>query len=425
MANKNEIKLFIGETHKLIRETPIVYRPVTFEDSANYVLVGIRRAGKSYLMLQDIKSRVERGEITVEDCLMINFEDERLDGLKASELGLILDCYAEMFGDKKPLIYLDEIQLVDGWEKFVRRLADQKYRVMVTGSNAKMLSSEIATTLGGRFLIRDVYPFSYSEYLMFRGITLDGNWMYQPDVRLQVIRNFDEYFHFGGFAEAFNLVAKREYVNSLYQKVLLGDIIARNKIRGDRSMRLLARKVAENVMQPTALSRFQHIIKSSGESISIPTIKDYLQYMEQCYLIFSIPNYASPISEQETIKKRYYYDNAILNNLTFNGETKLLENLCAITLVKKYNSSDEPRVFYYNRNIEVDFYVPEDGLAIQVSYDISDDNTRERELNALVQMNMVFDIKKLQIVTYNHEETIEHEGLTIEVVPIWKWILTE
>ena len=421
--DKNIIKSVISSLHKQIRETSLIERPMKFEQNVSYVLVGIRRAGKSYLMIQDIKQRIARSEIQLEDCLYINFEDERLDGLSASELQLLIDCYQEMFGPQKPLVYLDEIQNVTGWEKFVRRLADQKYRVMVTGSNARMLSKEVATTLGGRYIIREIYPFSYSEYLTYHGITLQKNWEYNPDIKLEVIRRFDDYFYNGGFAEMFPLVNKREWINSLYQKILLGDIIARHAIRGDRSIRLLARKVAENVMQPTSLSRFIHIIKSSGESISMPTLKDYLQYMEDNYLSFSLLNYASPISEQETIKKRYYMDNGLLNNFLFRGETKLLENLCAIHLLKKYSNADEPQLFFYNRNIEVDFYIPDEKLAIQASFDMSETETWEREISALVALHKVFPLQRAQIVTRDTELQTEHAGLSIEVIPIWKWLL--
>ena len=421
--DKNIIKSVISSLHKQIRETSLIERPMKFEQNVSYVLVGIRRAGKSYLMIQDIKQRIARSEIQLEDCLYINFEDERLDGLSASELQLLIDCYQEMFGPQKPLVYLDEIQNITGWEKFVRRLADQKYRVMVTGSNARMLSKEVATTLGGRYIIREIYPFSYSEYLTYHGITLQKNWDYNPDIKLEVIRRFDDYFYNGGFAEMFPLVNKREWINSLYLKILLGDIIARHAIRGDRSIRLLARKVAENVMQPTSLSRFIHIIKSSGESISMPTLKDYLRYMEDNYLSFSLLNYASPISEQETIKKRYYMDNGLLNNFLFRGETKLLENLCAIHLLKKYSNADEPQLFFYNRNIEVDFYIPDEKLAIQASFDMSETETWEREISALVALHKVFPLQRAQIVTRDTELQTEHAGLSIEVIPIWKWLL--
>ena len=374
-------------------------------------------------MVQDMQSRIASGEITIEDCLYINFEDERIRYMPVVEMGVILDCYAEMYGERKPLIYLDEIQVIDGWEQFVRRLSDQQYRIMVTGSNAKMLSSEIATTLGGRFVIREVWPFSFKEYLKFNGLDLKENWQFDSKVLHEIARRMDEYFYYGGFAESFALVDKREWLNSLYQKILLGDIVARHGIRNTRSIRLLAKKMADSVMQPTALSRLQHVVKSTGERIGLATVKDYLEYFEDSYLTFSVPNFVSPVTDQETIKKRYYTDNGLLSIFLFNGETKLLENLCALHLVKKYSNTDEPHLFYYNRNIEVDFYVPEAGLALQASYDINDDETRKREISALVSLNRAFPLQRAVIVTRDHEEQITEDGLLIEVIPIWKWLL--
>ena len=422
---KQIIKNIITERHREVRERRLVERPQFFEQRMNYALVGIRRAGKSCLMIQDMQRRIATGEITLEDCLYINFEDERIRYMPAAELGIILDCYAEMFGDHKPLIYLDEIQVIKGWEKFVRRLADQQYRVMVTGSNAKMLSSEIATTLGGRFVIREIWPFSFQEYLAYRGVRLGKNWQYDSYTLHEIARRMDDYFYCGGFAESFDLIDKREWTNSLYQKILLGDIVARHGIRNTRSIRLLAKKMADSVMQPTALSRLQHIVKSTGEKIGLATVKDYLEYFEESYLTFSLPNYVSPVTEQETIKKRYFTDNALLNNFLFNGESKLLENMCAIHLMRHYSNTDEPRLFYYNRNIEVDFYVPESGLAVQASFDLIDEDTRRREVSALVSLHKAFRLQKAVIVTRDHEEQITEDDLTIDVVPVWKWLLVE
>lgn len=421
--DKQIIKRIINERQQEVLERQLVERPQLFERGMNYVLVGIRRAGKSCLMVQDMQSRIASGEITIEDCLYINFEDERIRYMPVVEMGVILDCYAEMYGERKPLIYLDEIQVIDGWEQFVRRLSDQQYRIMVTGSNAKMLSSEIATTLGGRFVIREVWPFSFKEYLKFNGLDLKENWQFDSKVLHEIARRMDEYFYYGGFAESFALVDKREWLNSLYQKILLGDIVARHGIRNTRSIRLLAKKMADSVMQPTALSRLQHVVKSTGERIGLATVKDYLEYFEDSYLTFSVPNFVSPVTDQETIKKRYYTDNGLLSIFLFNGETKLLENLCALHLVKKYSNTDEPHLFYYNRNIEVDFYVPEAGLALQASYDINDDETRKREISAIVSLNRAFPLQRAVIVTRDHEEQITEDGLLIEVIPIWKWLL--
>lgn len=419
---KRIIKAIIAERQQEISKIQLVERPIYFEEQANYVLVGIRRAGKSYQMYQDIQNLVRLGKVTFEDCLYINFEDERISSIEASELGLLLECYAEMYDNRKPLIYLDEIQNIDGWEKFARRLADSKYRVFITGSNARMLSRDIATTLGGRYIMREVFPFSFAEYLTFHQIHLKANWEFEPEQRLEVIKQFNTYFHFGGFAETFSLIDKREWINSLYQKILLGDIIARNEIRNSGAIRLLAKKLAESVMQPTTQTRLLHIVKSSGSGISRNTLADYLTYMNDVYLTFNIPNFTDSVAERMSSCKRYFYDNGLLGNFLINAETKLLENIVAVNLIERYGK-EEDRVFFYNKGIEVDFYIPDEGMAIQVSYSIDDPITREREVRALYKMSEVFGLKKTFIITWDEERTISGNELDIEVVPVWKWLL--
>lgn len=329
--------------------------------------------------------------LTQENMLYINFEDERLSDISSDSLGEILDAYFELYPEKKPLIYLDEIQVVYGWEKFARRLADSKYRVMITGSNAKVLSSEIATTLGGRYIPKEVFPFSFREYLEYKGIELDRNWIYDQGACSQISNTFDHYFTNGGLAESFNLEDKREYLNSLCQKILLGDIVERNKVRNARAFRLLTRKLADCVMQPSSLSRLKHIIDSSGDSISLPILKDYLEYLEESYLFFSIPNMSSSISVQSTIRIRYIVNNGLLNLFLFSGETKLLENIVACKLIRKYrNTPEETQVYYYNKNVEIDFCIPSAKMAIQVSYGLGDDAAYRRETGALEKFLNVY-----------------------------------
>lgn len=419
---KRIIKAIIAERQQEIGKIQLVERPIYFEEQANYVLVGIRRAGKSYQMYQDIQNLVRSGKATLEDCLYINFEDERISSIQASELGLLLECYAEMYDNRKPLVYLDEIQNIEGWEKFARRLADSKYRVFITGSNARMLSRDIATTLGGRYIIREVFPFSFAEYLTFHQIHLKTNWEFDPEQRLEVIKLFNTYFHFGGFAETFSLTDKREWINSLYQKILLGDIIARNEIRNSGAIRLLAKKLAESVMQPTTQTRLLHIVKSSGSGISRNTLADYLTYMNDVYLTFNIPNFTDSVAERMSSCKRYFYDNGLLGNFLINAETKLLENIVAINLIERYGK-EEDRVFFYHKGVEVDFYIPDEEMAIQVSYSIDDPLTREREIRALCKMSEVFGIKKAFVITWDEERTVSADELDIEVVPVWKWLL--
>jgi hypothetical protein len=424
--NKQIIKTIIGAKQQEIEGLELLSRDNLFEDNSNYVLMGIRRSGKSYTLYQDILRHLTNGINKVEDILYVNFEDERIASITSEELGDILTAYLEMYDQKHPLIYLDEIQNITGWEKFARRLSESKYRVMITGSNAKMLSREIASSLGGSYISRDIFPFSFEEYLLYHGISLDKNWLYQPDTRLMVYRHFNEYFYYGGFAESFDKVNKREWLTSLYQKILMGDIVERNKVRNPRVLRLLARKLADSVMQPTTLKRLEHIIKSSGDTISQTVLKDYLDYMEDAYLIFSVPNLISPLTEQQTIMKRYFADNGILNIFLFNGETKLLENLVAVHLNRLYhNTKEELRLFYYNKNVEVDFCVPEINQAIQVSYTIDDAETYEREVGGLVKFLKAFKNYHGIIITWDTEKTIQEGSLSIEVLPVWKWLLAE
>lgn len=414
--DKELIKLIIGENQEFVQNIKYMQRPFKFEDKGNYVFLGIRRAGKSYLMYQRIHELLAAGH-QIEEFLYINFEDERFTGLKSGELDDIKRAYEETF-PYQPIFFLDEIQIVPGWEKFVRRLADKGYHVYVTGSNAQMLSNEIATTLGGRFLIQQVYPFSFEEFLSMHEIYLKPNWLYSPSTRNEVIRTFDTYFYNGGFPELRMFEDKRSWLSELYQKIFFGDLVARYALRNTDSMRLLIKKLAESVMQPSSYNRLKNIVSSAGESIGVKTIIDYVGYLKQTWLIFSIENYAARFAERETNQKYYFIDNGILNLFIFKPETLLLENLIAVTLHRLFGEG----VYFYHQNIEVDFYLPEKDWLIQASYNITDSQTMEREVNALVKAANFLKAQKLQIVTRNDERVIQRDELTIEVVPIWKWL---
>ena len=421
--DKSVIKRLIIEKQKEIPSLTVVDRNMQFENGLCYVIIGPRRAGKSYMLYRDIQNRIAANAAVAEDILYINFEDERIASIRSEDLGLILDSYKELY-DRKPIIYLDEIQNIVGWEKFARRLADSKYRVMITGSNAKMLSNEMSTTLGGRYIPREVFPFSFKEYLGFKGVNTLLNWEYDADFCAVASREFDSYFHWGGFCESFDIQEKREWLNALYQKVLMGDIVERNRIRNPRVFRLLARKLAESVLQPCSMSRLKNIIKSSGENISDTILKDYLAYMEDAYLTFSISNLISPLSEKETIKKRYFIDNGILGLFLIDDEEKLLENIVAIHLNRKFrNTKEENRLFYYNSGCEIDFCVPESRLAIQVSCDLTGPDTYEREVGGLEKFLTANPDYRGIIISRETETRITGKSTEITVLPVWKWLL--
>lgn len=209
------------------------------------------------------------------------------------------------------------------------------------------------------------------------------------------------------------------WLTSLYQKILYSDIVIRNNVRNEQSLRLLIRKLADSVLQPMATKRLQNILQGDGTKISRETISSYLDYLHDAYLTFALSNFSDSIPQREGIKKHYFYDNGILNLFLFQPETKLLENLVAIYLYKQFGES----LYYYNKNVEVDFVVTDARLAVQVSYSIRDEQTRNREVNALVSLSRYMKIDTALIITKDQEETIEEGGINIKVIPIWKWLL--
>lgn len=416
--DKNVIKQIILNQQDFIGRIKLQSRNVCFEENANYVLVGIRRAGKSYMLYQHIQHLVANGH-SIEEMLFINFEDERISDIRKEDLYLILEAYRELFAFQ-PIIFLDEIQNVEGWEHFARRLADEKYRVFITGSNAHMLSREISSTLGGRYLTKEICPFSFSEYLEYHNIHLPQHWELSP-IRADVVRLFSDYFYYGGLSEVFDIQDKKSWLQSLYQKILYSDIVMHKGVRNERSLRLLIRKLADSVMQPTAIKRLQDILQGDGTKITRDTIGSYLDYLHESYLTFGISSFTDSISQRESIKKRYFYDNGILNLFLFLPETKLLENLVAIKLYNKYGDD----LYYYNKNVEVDFCVPNDGLLIQASYRMIDEATRNREIGALQKLSKFIKPQRCIIVTYDQEEIIQSNDLDvqIEVIPAYKFML--
>lgn len=416
--DKKIIKSIIARQQELVCNVDFIERPLTIEPTVNYVLVGLRRAGKTYMLYQTIRHLLNEGH-KKEEILFVNFEDERINDIRKDELQDILDAYGELY-DTKPIVFLDEIQNIEGWEHFARRLADEKYKVFVTGSNAHMLSREIASTLGGRYQIREIFPFSFMEYLSWHGVMIDKTWEY-GSTRQTVRRLFEEYFFYGGISEVFPLKDKRSWLTTLYQKVLYSDVVMRNRIRNDRVLNLLVKKLADSVMQPTSVKRLQDILTGVGQKVTRETVNSFLQYLHDAYLTFSLSNYSDGIKEREGNKKHYFYDNGILNLFLFQPESKLLENIVALSLVRKYG---EDEVFYYRRNVEVDFVVPRKSLAIQVAYDLDLSSTKSRETGSLVSLCKHMDnISNPLIITMDTEETIDTDDLRIEVMPVWKWLI--
>lgn len=417
---RDSIKQIILDNQHEIPNYEVNPRNFIFEEFGNYVLVGIRRAGKSFLLYQQIQKLLNTGK-DWSDMLYINFEDERLVGMKTEDLNLLLEVHMELY-NKRPILFLDEIQNIDGWEKFARRLADSKYRVYITGSNAKMLSADVQTTLGGRYLTIEVYPYDFKEFLRANNTIVDEKTFLSTVSRANIFRLFEDYFNYGGFPEGAQLSTKRNYLTSVYQKIYLGDIAARNKINNNFALRLMFKKMAESIKQPLSFTRISKIISSAGAKIGTQTVINYIDYAKDAWLLASIKNIASKIVDKESNPKYYFIDNGILSLLLLNTNTSLLENLVAINLLRKYGRDDA--VFFYNKNVEVDFYIPDEEIAIQVCYNLNSENdTYEREINALLKLKNILPCKRMIVITKDEERIIKLNGITIEVIPIYQWLL--
>ncbi|RLD46915.1 MAG: ATP-binding protein [Bacteroidetes bacterium] len=411
--SKDNIKNIIIQNQQRFKELNIISRSVEIENNGNYVFVGLRRVGKTYLLYQIIKENVNN----IEDVLFINFEDERLIGYGYQDLNLLLEAYSELY-KKKPILFLDEIQNIENWEKFVRRLCDNDYKVFVSGSNAKMLSSDISTTLGGRLFIKTISPLSFLEFLKFNNLKLKQNFEYTDQLFLMK-EHYAEYIKFGGLPEVVRFKNKREYLSNIYQKLLYGDLIARFNISNQMAVKLLVKKLAESVNNETSINRIKNIIKSANIQIGNNTLFEYISHLKSSFIIHDIQNYTNKIVDRELKKKYYFADTGLLSLFLIDQNSKLLENLVFLEL--KRRSQDD--IFYYKRNIEVDFYVPNQGLMIQVSYDISDIETRKREFKALIKAMDAEGLDSAMIITYDYAEVVEIKGKKIEVIPAWKWML--
>lgn len=221
----------------------------------------------------------------------------------------------------------------------------------------------------------------------------------------------------------FSLQDKQTWLQSLYQKILYSDIVIRKGVRNEQSLRMLVKKLADSVMQPTAVKRLQNILQGTGTKITRETISSYLDYMHESYLTFGVSSFTDGLSERETVRKHYFYDNGILNLFLFQPEPKLMENMVAIHLYKKYGED----LFYYNKNVEVDFCVPKDGLLVQVCYRMVDDQTRTRELGALQKVAKFMKAQRCMVITYDQEESVSVNGLGngIEIIPVYKFLLED
>lgn len=419
----NIIRHVIADQHRIIKQAEIIPRDYHFDPHANYVLVGLRRAGKSTLLYKIAQDLIESGK-SWSQIIYVNFEDERLTGFKLNDFDDILSVASEMT-DKEPYIFLDEVQNIEGWEKFARRIADQKYRTYITGSNAKMLSWKIVERLGARYFIKTVFPYNFDEFLTAKMIEHNEDTFFDTVADGKVRAAAADYSSHGGLPETLVYSNQRDYIESIYQKILFGDIIARNNVRNPEALRLLISKIAETLMHDVS---YRSLAKTVHNIINKPfgtdTVIKYISYAESAFLLFNVKNYMAKFVDRNSALKYYFADNGILKLFLTNKPSILLENQVAIALYEKYGDD----LYYFASNktkIDIDFFVPKISTAIQVTFDLNE-NDYDREVGNLVKLaKSNTKVERLIIVTSEQEKIIDKDGIQIEVVPLYKFLLSD
>ena len=377
------------------------------------IISGIRRCGKSVLM-QQMRDRL------VEKDFFFNFDDERLANFKLDDFQKLQECFVELFGEQHTY-YFDEIQNIEGWERFVRRLYNAGNKIIITGSNARMLSRELGTHLTGRYIQVEIYPFSFQEYLAMNEIPVNAKTLYTTTGRATMVKSFVKYMECGGFPK-FLQDGSVSYLTSLYESIIYRDILTRNGLTNEKEMLEMMFYLASNATKRVTYSSLGKVV-----GIQHPdTIKNYLEYIQQTYLISQLFRYDPSVKKQMmSPKKIYFVDNAIIKRIGFNATENngvFLENLVFIEL--KRRGWD---VYYYADKKECDFIVRK-GLHISDAYQatlkMDSPQTREREIAGVREAMQAYSLSKGYILTFEGKETINFDdGTIVEVVPVWEWIL--
>jgi predicted AAA+ superfamily ATPase len=412
---KELLKSVLFDQQKLGWNTRNVKRdfpPTYLYNQEIVVITGIRRCGKSTLLQQ---IRVEQ----VEKDYFINFDDERLIQFRVEDFQILYETFIELFGVQKTF-YFDEIQNIAGWERFVRRLHDYGNKVFITGSNANMLSRELGTHLTGRYMSHELYPFSFREFLEYKGKVPLPSEIYSTEGKSEIKALFSQYFSVGGFP-VFLENQSDNYIKSLYENILYRDVMVRNNLTNEKEIMELVYYLASNVSR---LSSFNSLAKTIGVK-NASTVSNYLQFIQNTYLIFQINKFDFSLKKQiQNTKKTYFIDQALVTRLGFlfsEEKGRLLENIVFIELKRRGNE-----VYYFSAKNECDFLIrrgTQITSAIQVCYSFDTRETKTREINGIMEAMKTYSLSEGLILTNDTEEEITSDSQTIRVVPVWKWAL--
>ncbi len=379
------------------------------------VIMGVRRSGKSTLAHQLLAGK-KYG--------YINFDDERFINVTSGDLNDFLQVTKELEPDCN-LLLLDEIQNVEGWELFANRIKREGYNVIITGSNAKLLSSELATHLTGRHIPIELFPFSFKEYLVYEKCSIEKELdLYSTNDRAQITNALEKYVKAGGFPESYKFEAKGEYLRNLFDKIITRDIVQRYNIKYVKALKEIALYCISNFSSRMTY----HKVRNMFDIKSVHTVKNYLNYLEECYLILTLPPFSYKMKEQIRLaRKLYCIDTGIIDAIvpkTAIDQGRLIENLVFLELKRR----NEDIYFYYEPNFEIDFLIKrgmEIEQLIQVCFSLSGPDTKKREMNALSKASEKLKCKNATILTWDEAGEEKIGALTVKIMPLWQWLSGE
>jgi len=395
------------------------------------VCIGVRRSGKSTFMFQLMK-KLQDSAVSRQNILYLNFFDDRLHSLQHDNLGVILEAYFSLYPEKKNAekvyCFFDEIQVVPGWETFVDRLMRmEKCEVYITGSSAQMLSREIATQMRGRALSWEMFPFSFQEFLDYKGIESDGP--LSTKKRLTVQKAFEEYWETGGFPEVagLNRMLRIKTHQEYWGAMLFRDLVERHDISHPKAVTDLAHWLVDNTGSLYSINNLTGYLKSLRHKAPKSAVSDYLEWFEDAYVLFTLRIFDASLARANTNPKKIYcVDHALVTSISSGilvNSGHLLENL-VFTALRRIT----PDIFYYKTKAgrEVDFIAGRQGpsrMIVQVCESMADQQTRKREITALAEAMTELKLSQGIIVTRNEEKQIQVDSGKIDVVSIWRFLL--
>lgn len=420
MKNIEQIRTLIVEQREEFVTKDLGVERAKLKEIATYkntpftiIISGMRRAGKSTLLAQLAHAFYSHNEY-----FYVNFEDERFISFTTEDFSKLHELLIELFGNQKIFLF-DEIQNIEGWERFVRRMEESGYKFYITGSNASLLSRELGTRLTGQYLPVELLPFSFTEFLHFKQIELPDPTRLTTVQRGELKQAFAEYREKGGIPAALKY-PEIPWHKTLYDDIINRDVASRYKITDVKELRELSFYLLSNVTKLTSFNKIKELLKLG----SVNTVINYVDYLEKAWLFFVINKYAHSVKEQQIANKKVYaIDTGLIKSVAFaflENTGQFLENIVFLELLRM----DED-IYYYktNKDNEVDFYLPKRKLFIQVCQNIFDPKTKKRETRALVEAIAENEGSTCLILTEDEKDTLSFDGVNVQVLPIYEWLL--